>query len=282
MKRCLTLLIATVCSAACFGAKPLEWINLDAEHHFAGRMTSSGYLRGKVVMVDCRDYGVRSCIEPARRMQSTWNTFKMKPFVLIGSHRGEAGGEKIKRIAERLGITYPLYKDAAFPPAESGEAVNGRIYVVEPTGKVLYRGVDDRRACGVVASVLMSMRSPQTAKQWKHYLDFYVDVLPGQALLALREFRKDFPEEAKAYDEAWERLSRDKDVVKLAKLVKLAHQAKDYDFSDREARRLSPEKIEFAIEKFSDLKESSDPAVVQEAKNYLAELVWTSANLKQE
>ena len=28
----------------------------------------------------------------------------------------------------------------------------------------------------------MAMRSPQSVKQWRYYLDFDIDVLPGRAL----------------------------------------------------------------------------------------------------
>jgi hypothetical protein len=112
LKRTLTLGAAALCAAAAFAARPLEWQNLDAAHHLAGRMASSGYLRGKVVYVDCRDYGDKSSAEAVRRMEEAWQTFKMKQFVMIGSHRGEAGAEKVKRIAEELGLSYPIYADA--------------------------------------------------------------------------------------------------------------------------------------------------------------------------
>ena len=49
---------------------------------------------------------------------------------------------------------------------------------------------------------------------------------------------------------------------------------------DKSAKRLSDDKVKLAIEAFSDLKQSSDAAVAQEAKNCLAELIWTAARLK--
>ena len=66
----------------------------------------------------------------------------------------------------------------------------------------------------------------------------------------------------------------------MAKLESLTLQAKDYDFKDKGAKRLSDEKVKLAIEAFSDLKQSSNAAVAQEAKNCLAELIWTAARLK--
>ena len=272
------------CSVVALAAQPVDWENLDEAHYLAGRMASSGYLRGKVVYVDCRDYGDKGCVEAARSMEEAWQTYKMKPFVMLGSHTGAAGKEKIKRIASGLGLSYPIYKDAAIGRNGEWKAgasdKSGYVYVVECTGRILYRGKDYRRAFGVVADALMAMRSPQTPSQWKHYIDFDIDVLPGRALLELEEFRKEFPVEAGEYDETWKKLQASEDVRRMAKLESLTLQAKDYDFKDKGAKRLSDEKVKLAIEAFSDLKQSSNAAVAQEAKNCLAELIWTAARLK--
>ena len=280
----MTIGAAVLWSAAAFAARPVAWENLDEAHHLAGRMASSGYLRGKVVCVDCRDYGDESGVDAMRRMEEAWRTFKMKPFVMIGSHRGAAGPEKIKRIAGDLGLTYPIYRGAGIMRTKEQEGAGpertGFVYVVESTGRVVYCGKDDRRAFGVVASAVMAMKSPQTPKQWKHFIDFDVDVLPGRAVLEIEDYRKAFPAEAKEYDEVWRRFEADEDVMRVAKLERLTLQAKDYDFKDSSAPRLSAEKVQFAIDAFSDLKKSRNEAVAQEAKNCIAELTWASARLK--
>ena len=91
----------TAVSLAAPEVKPIDWENIDPAHHLAGRMASAGYLRGKVVLLDYRDYGDKSGVDAMRRLEDVWQTFKMKPFVLIGSHRGTATAEKIKRIHNR-------------------------------------------------------------------------------------------------------------------------------------------------------------------------------------
>lgn len=267
-----------------YAARPVEWKNLDKSHYLAGRMTSSGYMRGKVVYVDCRDYGDRRGVESMRSMEDAWQTFKMKQFVMLGSHCGSASAKKIARIAKGLRLTYPIYKEAGVVHSQGSEELepreDGFVYVVGPTGRILYRGIDERRAYGIVASALMAMRRPQTSAQWKHYIDFYIDVLPGRALLEIEEFHKAFPDEAKVYDSVRKHLSGDEDIQRVAKLEMLTQQAKDYDFKDKNARRLSDEKVQLAIDAFSDLKTSENPAVAQEAKNCIAELMWTAARLK--
>ena len=280
----MTFGAAVLWSAAALAARPVAWENLDEAHHLAGRMASSGYLRGKVVCVDCRDYGDKGGAEAMQRMEEAWRTFKMKPFVMVGSHRGTADSGKVKRMAEDLGLTYPVYRDAGLARPkeleESDSARTGFVYVVECTGLVIYRGRDDRRAFGVVASALMAMRSPQTPRQWKHYIDFDIDVLPGRAVLELEDYRKAFPGEAREYDAVWSRFQADEEVMRVAKLERLTLQAKDYDFGDTGARRLSVDKIKLAIDAYSDLKKSGNAAIAQEAKNCIAELTWTSALLK--
>ncbi|MBR1921897.1 MAG: hypothetical protein IJ829_07865 [Kiritimatiellae bacterium] len=285
MKRDVICCAAALACAAAFAARPVEWKNLDKAHHLAGRMASAGYLRGKVVYVDCRDYGDKSCVEAVKQMEEAWRTFKMKPFVLIGSHRGEAGPEKIKRIAEGLGLTYPIYRDADIVRSQEQENPDADrtdfVYIVESGGRTVFRGKDYRRAYGVAASALMAMRSPQSPKQWKHYIDFDIDVLPGRAVLELEEYRKAFPKESQAYDDVWKRYTEDPEIKRLAKLERLTQQAKDYDFKDSSARRLSADKVKQAIEMFADLKASSRDVVAQEAKNCLAELTWTAATLDE-
>ena len=78
----------------------------------------------------------------------------------------------------------------------------------------------------------------------------------------------------------WKRFQADEDIMRVAKLERLTLQAKDYDFKDSSARRLSADKVKLAIDAFSDLKKSRNEAVAQEAKNCIAELTWTSARLK--
>ena len=280
----IAAIFAAMLSFAVVAADAVEWTNIDQANYLAGRMASAGYLRGKVVCLDSRDYGDKSSVDAMRRLEEVWQTFKMKPFVLIGSHRGTAGAEKIKRIAEGLKLTYPIYRDADMVrPQEQTDADQRRagcLCIVGSTGKILYCGKDDRRAAGVIASALMAMRSPQTPKQWKHYIDYDIKVLPGKAYLEIEEFRKAFPNEAADYDDVWERFNADVETKRLAKLVRIAQQAKDYDFKDAKAKRLNLEKVEKAIELSEDLKNSENPFIAQEAKNCIADLTWTAAMLK--
>ena len=280
----VAVLFAAMLSSSAVAADPIEWENVDQAHYLAGRMASAGYFRGKVVCLDCRDYGDKSGVDAMRRLEEVWQTFKMKPFILIGSHRGTADAEKIKRIAGGLKLTYPIYRDADMVRPQGREDADpgrvGYLYIVGSTGKILYCGKDDRHASGVVAGALMAMRSPQTPKQWKHYIDYDIKVLPGRAYLEIEEFRKAFPNEAAEYDDVCERFNADMEIKRLAKLERIAQQAKDYDFKDANAKRLNLEKVEKAIGIYANLTKSENPFVAQEAKNCIADLTWTVAMLK--
>ena len=127
----IAMFTVAMLSLAAVAADPVEWENIDPAHYLAGRMASAGYLRGKVVCLDYRDYGDKSGVAAMRRMEEVWQTFKMKPFVLLGSHRGTADAEKIKRIAEGLKLTFPIYKEADIvrTEAEDGLLANHQLSV---------------------------------------------------------------------------------------------------------------------------------------------------------
>lgn len=78
-----TVLLIGIVSVAALAQAGVGWKNLEAENQLGGRKTSAGYLQGKVVMV-CKDAG------QASRMEAVWQSFKSKPFVLIGAWEKKA------------------------------------------------------------------------------------------------------------------------------------------------------------------------------------------------
>ena len=244
-------------------AGPVAWTNVSETCYVSGRKCSPGYLQGKVVLV-CRDKAL------AERMEEVWQAFKTKPFVLMGAFRGRASG-----------TTYPVYEGAAL----ESFATDAPLYVVDGTGAVRYRGADDRRATESVVTAITDMESPRNEAQWRAFLEHEITVLPGRAVIRFAEFKKRFPRAAAEYESQVSALGKSSDVKKLVELVKFSKAAKD-------ARRLDPgnkkdalakkkleAKIKAAVSKFSSLKESRDPLVAQEAKNALADLVWTGNSL---
>ena len=263
---------ALVVAAATAGA--VDWQNAEPEARLGGRMISAGYLKGKVVMVDRRDYGQKENLAAMKRLQALWTAYKSKPFVLVGAHTGAASDRRIAAIMEKFGLTYPVYRDFG------GDGVGDEISVFDETGRRYYDGADDKAAQAVIGQLLISLAAPRTETEWTHYLDWEVQHTPGNAYLRLKEFAKQFPDTAKErYGDDMKRLAASDDVKRLAQLVEVARLMKDRDTASAAAQKLTQARVAAEIKKYAPLKESGDPAVMQEAKNALAELAWVKATL---
>lgn len=265
-------------------ALAVDWRNLDEEHHLGGRKTSKGYLRGKVVLVDRWGVNCPPCRQMLPRVEEIWQSFKTKPFVVLGGHCagwGDAAG--VKALVKEHGLTYPIYEDAGLAALEPRFNAIPFLYVVDETGKVVYKGHDERAATQAIVTALTDMEAPRNVAEWKRFLDFELECLPGKAYLRLAEFKKKFPDEAKAYAEKERELHAIPDVKKLAELVDFARKAKDMrKFGEKQqGKQKRYEKLvkdALASPKYKPLLESANPFVVQEAKNALADLKWTAAS----
>lgn len=278
--RFLVALLSALVAASVFA---VDWRNLDEDHHLAGRKTSKGYLRGKVVLVDRWGVNCPPCRKLLPRLEEIWQSFKTKPFVVLGGHcKGWGDAAGVKALAAEHGLTYPIYEDAGLAALEPRFDAIPFLYVVDETGKVVYKGHDERAATQAIVTALTDMESPRNVAQWKRFLDFEVEYLPGKAYLRLAEFKKKFPDEAKAYAAKEREIHAIPDVRKLAELVDFARKAKDMrKFGEKQqGQRKRYEQLvrdALASAKYKPLLASENPFVVQEAKNALADLKWTAA-----
>ena len=269
------------CAAALYAG--VEWRNVDQEHYITGRKASEGYLQGKVVLVDRWGLGCPPCRRLLPRVEEVWRSFRTKSFVVLGGHCKGWGDEAgIQKLAKDLGLTYSIYEDAGLSVGEPHFNAIPFLYVVDETGKVLYKGHDERAATQVVVTALTDLESPKNLEQWTNFLDFELENLPGRAYLRLAEFKRKFPAEAKAYADREKALNAIPEIKKLAALVEFAKKAKDAgDFGSK--KKLQRDKFEKLVKdaisgnKYSSLLTSKDPRVVQEAKNSMADLKWTAA-----
>lgn len=277
-----TVFAAVLLSAVSLQAA-VQWRNVDQAHYLAGRKASEGYLKGKVVLVDRWGLGCPPCRRMLPRLEEIWRGFRTKPFVVLGGHcKGWGDVEGIRNLVKDLGLTYSIYEDAGLAVGEPAFNSIPFLYVVDATGRVVYRGHDDRNATQAIVTALTDMESPRDIAQWRRFLDWELENLPGRALLRLNEFKKKFPKEAKEYAAKEKELLAIPDVKKLSELVEFAKKAKDVrEFGEKKkVQRAKYEKlVKSAIDsaKYASLFESSDPRVVQEAKNSMADLKWTAA-----
>ena len=282
--------IMAICAAACIAAvapqaRAFEWTGLAKDSARGGRMVSPGYLRGKTVILDIRDYADPASENAIRQLQATWAAYKTKSFIVLGSHRGTAGADQVRSVLERAGATYPVYYGADAEGSDFGESGAPAIRVIDTTcTRRLYSGRDPRIATGIAANAIFSARLPSAPKQWKHLLDWEIENLPGQALLrlkalaadkkALAEMKSAFPEDAKRYSEKCAEFSATTEIKKLANLVELSRLVKDRDSEADKSKKIRPEQLDRFEEKFGSLKKSDNPFVAQEAKNALADVAF--------
>ena len=282
--RQIWLAAAAALAALSVDAVAVGWRNVDEAHHLGGRKASEGYLKGKVVLVDRWGAKCPPCRAMLPQVEQIWQSFKTKPFVVLGGHcAGWGGADAVRQLVEENHLTYPVYEDAGLAEGEPQFDSIPFLYVVDETGKVVYKGRSDRNATQAVVTALTDMDAPRDIRQWRRFLDFELKELPGRAYLRLDEFRKKFPAEAKAeYSDAARELAKVPDIKKLAELVKFAKQAKDmraFNEKQKDKRQKFKRMIESALSKYDSLRDSPDARVAQEAKNAIADLKWTQAAL---
>lgn len=284
------VIIAAVAAMA-LGAYAYEWDNVGPDRRLGGRMISAGYLRGKVVLLDRRDYTDPANVETIRQLQTLWAAYKSKPFILLASQHGSAGKARVEEALKKLGVTYPVYQDARLTKPDATEdelEVMAKAFADERPSLVildstcrrkLYSGRDVHVAQGVVGSAILSASVPMSPKQYDFLLDWELKHLPGRAYIRLKEYRAKLPQDAAKYAADWEALTARDEVRKLAKLVELSRLIKDRDVASASAQRLTPEVLQDTMKKYAPLKQSEDALVAQEAKNALADIKFSAATL---
>lgn len=283
---------AEVVAAAVAPAAGRAWTGITPENRVGGRMASAGYLRGKVVLFDRRDYSDPKEAEALRSLQAVWNAYKTKEFVLVGCHVGAASPQAVARAMKTVGITYPVYRNVGIEAGGEAMLPQSKIMVFDSTfTRMVYAGDNVNEARGIVGTAVFAARRPNNIRNWKALLDYELAHLPGRAWLRLRDLteedggdvfarmKRSFPEAAKRYEAEWKKIRNDKERKELAELVEMSRSVCDRDVRDPKWRRFRPYHIDALVKKYAHLKNVKDPAAVQEAKNALADLAFAKAAL---
>ena len=276
----LFLTCLAVFAAVCVQA--VDWRNVDADHYLGGRKASAGYLQGKVVLVCLWQADADQSVgELLSSLEEVWTNFKTKPLVVLGGPLGGSGtDEVVKRQLDATKVSFSVYSGVALARNQPIYKSLPFIYVVDETGKVVYLGHDDRNATQAVVSALTDLESPKNVKQWRRFLDYELEHLPCRGYLRLRDFRKKFPKEVKAYESKAKELAAIPDLKKVADLIEFAKKAKDppvFGPKDKAKKAKYEKLVKDVIDKCEGFKAHPDPRVAQEAKNALADLKWTQA-----
>ena len=273
--------VLVLLSFVLLSAGAVEWRNVDEEHRLAGRRASAGYLQGKVVLVV--RWGAKNEASKALlpRIEELWSSFKSKPFVILGGHVGGWGGaEAVRAAVEEKGVTFPVYEDAGLAVNEPVFEEPPFLYVVDETGKFIYRGKDDRLMTQAVVQALTDLESPRSLRQWRRYLDCEFANLPAHAYLRLKAFKAKFPKEAEEYLPKARELVKIDRLKKVADLVEFAQRAKDapkFGPTEQAKREKYEALVKGVLESCAPLRDVADLRLAQEAKNALADLTWAAA-----
>ena len=129
-----------------------DWTGISAADWYAGPRLSEKDFRGKVAMVYAWSSKEKPSVELLSRIEEIWSSFREKPFVLVGSHRGGRNA-KIPKACGQLKLTFPMYEGAAFR-REPTVSRYPYIYIVNHHGQIVYRGTSDRSATEALVEAL--------------------------------------------------------------------------------------------------------------------------------
>lgn len=118
------------------------WRGLSDGNYYSGPKLTEADLAGKVVLVDAWGVNCPPCRALLPTMEQLWQSYKSKPFVLVGSHCQGRQPERVAELVKANKLTYPIYE--GFGIAEGEPSFNGIpfLYVVNHRGKVVYSGRD--------------------------------------------------------------------------------------------------------------------------------------------
>lgn len=130
------------------------WKGLGEGNYYSGPKLTEADLLGKVVLVDCWGVNCPPCRALLPRMEQLWQSFKSKPFVLLGSHRQGRAPDKVAELVKANKLTYPQYDGAGVASGEPSFRGIPFLYVVNHRGKIVYSGSDERAATEAVVNAL--------------------------------------------------------------------------------------------------------------------------------
>lgn len=155
------LLFAALVSLSVTALHAVEWRGLGEESYYAGPKITSADLAGKVVLVDMWGYMCPPCKALLPRMEQLWQSFKSKPFMLLGAHCQGRKPEEVLALVKANKLTYPIYERAGLAVDEpSCKGAIPFLYVVNHRGKVVYSGRSDREATEAVVNALGQIGGP--------------------------------------------------------------------------------------------------------------------------
>ena len=148
-------------------AKPVvdlskPWKGLEPENWYCGKKLTEGALAGKIVMVYVFSESSEDSVALLPRIENVWSAYKSKPLVVLGSHRGGKSTEAAN-IIKKAKVTFPVYEDAGRTQEPSAGGRYPIVYVVDDTGRMIYRGRSDLEATEAIVTAIPNVGKSSTS-----------------------------------------------------------------------------------------------------------------------
>ncbi len=145
------LLVACVLSAHILSAA--QWKGFSDASYYSGPKITEADLQGKVVLVDLWGVNCPPCRAMLPQIEKIWQSFKSKPFYVIGAHSQGRKEAEVKELVKKNKLTYPIYDFAGLVGAPSSNGLPF-LYVVNHRGRVVYSGRDEKAATEAIVNAL--------------------------------------------------------------------------------------------------------------------------------
>lgn len=138
------LMIAALLSVSSIASG--RWRGLEDERHISGPKLTEADLAGKVVLVDRWGIFCPPCRSLLPEMAKCSESFKHKPFVVVGSHCQQASFDEIRAVISQAKVKFSVYQDFGLSQGEPQSRTIPFMYVVDRCGRVIYSGSSPREA----------------------------------------------------------------------------------------------------------------------------------------
>lgn len=127
------------------------------DNWYAGPQLTERSLKGKVVLFYVWDSANEDCVALLPRIQDLWLSFKHKPFLVVGSHRGGRSA-KVEKLIKARKLSFANYENAGAAAEPKGISRYPTLYLIDHTGKLVYRGYNDRTATEALVTAIGNVR----------------------------------------------------------------------------------------------------------------------------
>ena len=134
------------------------WKGLEPENWYCGKKLTESSFDGKLVMVYVFSESDEDSVALLPRIENMWSAYKSKPLVVLGSHRGGKSA-KAENLIKKAKVTFPVYEGAGRTQEPSAGGRYPIVYVVDDTGRMIYRGRSDLEATEAIVTAIPNVGS---------------------------------------------------------------------------------------------------------------------------